>query len=101
MDNVKALEAAALALMPPVSSGNLKMDLRSAAKRCVTAYLSALAEDEATVERVARAICADEYGDPDGFASITLDDTERTTPRWNYCRGSARAALAALKAEGG
>ena len=77
--NEKALEAAALALISPGTSGNLQMDIRSAARRCVQSYLSALVQDEATVERVARAM-ADYLGDS----------------LWDDYEGQARAALSAL-----
>jgi hypothetical protein len=78
--------------MPPVSSGNLQMDLRSAAKRCITAYLSALAEDEATVERVANGLYSHNKG-----TVLWEEKHEIIKDEW---RSVARAALAALKGEG-
>jgi hypothetical protein len=66
------------------------------ARAAILAYLSALGQDEGAVEAVARAICADEYGNPDGFEAITLEGVERQTPRWKYCNRSARAVLRTL-----
>jgi hypothetical protein len=60
------------------------------------AFFEAALEDETSVKAVAKIICDEEYGDPDGFGAITLGNVERTTPRWKYCEGSARAVLDAL-----
>ena len=88
--NERALEAAALALISPVTSRNLQMDMRSAARRCVQSYLSALVQDEATVERVARAMCVANGTNPDWPVS------NENHPRWTIWEPEARAALSAL-----
>jgi hypothetical protein len=89
MSTKHAIEAAARALIPPVSSGNLQMDLRSAARRCVIAYLSAIAEDDASVEAAAKSMAIDQDGD--GAWPHDWDAADQ-----NQYRNLAHAAVAAL-----
>ncbi len=88
----KAQEALRLARLESMEQGG-DWDLRLGTERCVTAYLTALAADEATVERVAKAI------DPDAYRE---GDARGHTPAIFFERGkiesreSAKRALLAL-----
>lgn len=77
--NEKALEAAILAMSEVDASSRGGVEARQCLEAAIPAYLSALVQDEAAVERVARAM-ADYLGDS----------------LWDDYEGQARAALSAL-----
>jgi len=94
-DKQSAIEAAAREMIR-MNADPIIYGPHEYARGVVLAYLNALVQDEGAVEALARTICADEYGNPDGFEAITLEGVERQTPRWKYCNGSARAVLRTL-----
>jgi hypothetical protein len=119
MDNVKALEAAARALQARVRAGQKKPAVWSllardiytpAAEAAITAYLSALAEDEATVERVAEVFLSEARAlhemttmtagnvSERMMAQIAIDNLQFQKTK-EQAKRYARAALAAIKGE--
>lgn len=73
----------------------------------ITAYLTALSEDEATVEKVARGICAETVGPPDAMEAWEYDPAGPVTkqlkraPLWTKSKNAATAALTALASRDG
>lgn len=92
--NEKALEAAARAIRNSWKDEANPTDA-DLAQAAIRAYLSALVQDEATVERVARALCSN----PDQiiYRREGPDVFEPLGPRWLVEHAEdARAALSAL-----
>jgi predicted component of type VI protein secretion system len=97
MDNVKALEAAAKVIWDWVDLERPE-HVHEATSQAITAYLSALAEDAATVERVKTAVLNAAILD---MRVERLSEQQITVaPVLTNPSGVARAALAALKGEG-
>ena len=87
----KAIEAAARALSPHLRFyGDGYGHAVTIAGKTIKAFLAALVTDEAAIERVARAICAENEVSEDVFTDQPLHN------RWIE---DARAALSALEVE--
>ena len=91
---MKAIEAAARALSPHLRFyGDGQGHAVTIADKTIKAYLTALAEDDAAVERVARAMLADE---------LTVRPTLAFDPAWQQeCDIWLSNARAAIRAMGG
>lgn len=104
-DKPSAMERAAEALNAAVQeSGRTDFggpipvpNYRKAARAAILAYLSAIAEDEASVEAVARALCEAAGHDPDGpTMDIYVPNDPVAHMPWAGYRPETRAVLATL-----
>jgi hypothetical protein len=90
----RALEAAAEAVRSYMVNpdGGVDASMTDLARAAISAYLKALAEDEAVVERVARAMLADE---------LNVYDRHEREKAWGHeseiWLSNARAAIAAIE----
>lgn len=80
--------------------GNLYEDVEEAYRNWNTRALTHRAPDEATVERVARAICDGSGHDPEELAYATIGGEIASVPLWEGFTAQARAAIAAMRVEG-